>query len=220
MQTNRSSTFNSSAFIESVLDRGRQKVQQENKRKQVRSLFRAFRRDRSGATAIEFAIVAMPFLAVVFAIIEFGLAFFINRVLDNSVADATRLIKTGQAQKQGLNEAEFKTAICQQLTTALCNESRLEVDVRVFNSFSQIALPDLVDADGNTTGRSSYATGNGGQIVVARVIYRWPMFTSLLQTNAGDTGNMERLLFSTAVFRNEPFPWSAPAPCSSPCAKP
>ncbi len=184
-----------------------QKVQQESQRKRGRGLFRAFRRDRSGATAIEFAIVAMPFLTVVFAIIELGLAFFVNRILDNSVADATRLIKTGQAQQQGLNEAQFKTAVCRQLTTALCNESRLEVDVRVFNSFSQIALPDLVDADGNSTGRSSYAAGKGGQIVVARVIYRWPMFTSLLRTNAGDTGNMERLLISTAVFRNEPFPW-------------
>lgn len=182
-------------------------MQQDSRHKQRRGVFRAFRRDRSGATAIEFAIVAMPFLAVIFAIIEFGLAFFINRILDNSVADATRLIKTGQAQKQGLNEAQFKTAVCQQLTSALCNESRLEVDVRVFNSFSQIALPDLVDADGNMTDRSSFATGKGGQIVVARVIYRWPMFTSLLQTNAGDTGNMERLLISTAVFRNEPFPW-------------
>lgn len=172
-----------------------------------RGLLGAFRRDRKGATAIEFAIVAMPFLALVFAILEFGLAFFVNRVLDNAVIESARLLKTGQAQQQKFDKGQFKASICERLTDFLCNEDRFDVDVRVFDNFGSIALPDLTDEDGNLTGNFSYTSSKGGQIVVVRVIYRWPMFTSLLQTSAGDTGNMERLLRSTAVFRNEPFPW-------------
>lgn len=174
------------------------------KRRARRGLLGAFRRDREGTTAIEFAIVAMPFLALIFAILEFGLAFFVNRVLDNAVFESARLIKTGQAKQ--FSETQFKDAVCERLTDFLCNEDRLDIDVRAFSSFAAISLPELTDEDGNFNDNSSYTASSGGQIVVVRVIYRWPMFTSLLQTSAGDTGNMERLLTSAAVFRNEPFP--------------
>ncbi|ADZ72089.1 TadE/TadG family type IV pilus assembly protein [Polymorphum gilvum] len=173
-----------------------------------RGLFGSFSRNRRGTTAIEFAIIAGPFLVLMFGIIEFGLAFFVNRILDHAVMESTRLIRTGQAQKANFDKAAFKAEVCTHLTDFLCDNARFDVDVRTFSTFSSIGtLPDLVDADGNFSNNLAYVNSKAGDIVVARVIYRWPMFTSLLQTDPADTGNMERLLVSTAVFRNEPFPW-------------
>lgn len=167
---------------------------------------RRFGRDRKGIAAIEFALVAMPFLALMAGIIEFGLSFVVNRTLDHAVAESTRLIKTGQAQKANFDKAKFKADVCSNMT-AFCDLARLEIDVRTFDDFASIKnLPAMVGNDGNFSGGMNYTQSTGGQIVVARAVYAWPMFTALLSTDPGDSGTT-RHLYSTQVFRNEPFPW-------------
>src|ERR1041385_6008420 len=69
-------------------------------------------REQSGATTIEFAMVAAPFLALVFAIIETAIVFFAGQALETAAADSARLIMTGQAQTQGYAPAAFKSAVC------------------------------------------------------------------------------------------------------------
>ncbi|WP_246542499.1 hypothetical protein [Roseibium polysiphoniae] len=86
--------------------------------------------------------------------------------------------------------------------------SRLTIDVQTYSDFAGLDdLTPLLDEDGELEEDTDFEIGSASDIVVARVVYRWPMFTSMLRTDAGDTGNMERLLFSTVIFRNEPFPW-------------
>lgn len=177
-----------------------------NPRNDNNSRVRRFGRDRKGVAAIEFALVAMPFLALMAGIIEFGLAFLVNRTLDHAVAESTRLIKTGQAQKANFDKAQFKATVCANMS-AFCIPAKLEIDVRTFDSFSAIKnLPPMVDNDGNFAGNMNYTQSSGGQIIVARAVYAWPMFTALLGTDGGDSGTT-RHLYSTQVFRNEPFPW-------------
>ena len=62
-----------------------------------RRLSMRFVRRDDGATVIEFAIVIMPFLALLFAILETALVFFAGQVLETAVTDASRLVMTGQA---------------------------------------------------------------------------------------------------------------------------
>jgi Flp pilus assembly pilin Flp len=64
-------------------------------------ILRRFARKDDGAAAIEFAMVAAPFLALVFAILETAIVFFAGQVLETATADSARLIMTGQAQKAG-----------------------------------------------------------------------------------------------------------------------
>ena len=73
---------------------------------------RRFLRREDGATAVEFAMVAAPFLATVFAIMETAFVFFAGQTLETAAADSARLIMTGQAQNQAFNQAKFKTAVC------------------------------------------------------------------------------------------------------------
>src|SRR3954469_3185420 len=68
--------------------------------------------DRSGAAAVEFAMVAAPFLALVFAIMETAIVFFAGQALETAGADSARLIMTGQAQTQGFSQLQFKQAVC------------------------------------------------------------------------------------------------------------
>ncbi|WP_439527960.1 TadE/TadG family type IV pilus assembly protein [Pannonibacter sp.] len=167
---------------------------------------RRFGKDRKGVLAIEFAFVIVPFLALMAGIIEFGLSFLVNRTLDYAVAESTRLIKTGQAQKASFDKARFKADVCANMAT-FCDNSRLEIDVRTFDNFASIKnLPPMVGNDGSFAGGMNYTNSTGGQIVVARAVYTWPMFTALLGTDPGDAGT-KRFLYSTQVFRNEPFPW-------------
>ena len=75
-------------------------------------------RQQDGAAAIEFGLVAAPFLALVFAIMETAIVFFAGQALETAAADSARLIMTGQAQTQGFDQAKFKTGGVRARSTA------------------------------------------------------------------------------------------------------
>lgn len=167
-----------------------------------------FGQDTSGVTAIEFGAIALPFFMILCGLIEFGLAFFVNRMLDYAMLETTRLIRTGQAMQSDMSAEEFKAELCSKMTTILCKTDRLTVDVQTATTFAAISnKASLVDDDGEIEETTSYDIGGASDIIIARAIYQWPMFTSILRTDEGDTGNMTRRLYSTVVFQNEPFPW-------------
>jgi len=62
----------------------------------------AWVRSNRGAAAIEFAFVAPIFFALMLGIIEIGVMMFAQFALQNSVMDAARLIRTGQAHSAAL----------------------------------------------------------------------------------------------------------------------
>ncbi len=163
-----------------------------------------FRKAESGATAVEFAMVALPFFMLLLAIIEIGLLFFATQVLETGVESAARLIRTGQAQ--GFSEAQFKTEVCNRISSMFdCN--KLYIDVRPYAQFAGVDLSKPIDPDTQNleTAGFTFNSGIGGDIVVVRAFYEWPMVASFLGDNLGDLANGNRLLASTAAFRNEPF---------------
>ena len=82
---------------------------------------RRFARREDGAAAVEFAMVAAPFLALMFAIMETALVFFASQTMETAVADRARLIMTGQAQSQNFSAAQFKQACAR---SAACSIAR------------------------------------------------------------------------------------------------
>ncbi len=180
-----------------------------------RGVLARFRRNQDGATAVEFALVAAPFFALMFAIIETALLFFADQTFDTAVATAARLIRTGQAQEAGMSASAFKTAICNPDLTkdlsglgALFDCSKIKVVVETKATFGEIdlALPiDPTTKELNVT--ENYQPGIGGNIVVVRAYYEWPTLVPGLGNNLADMPNGTRLLVATAAFRNEPFSW-------------
>src|SRR6185312_2570448 len=91
-----------------------------------------------GAAAVEFALVAAPFLALVFAIMETALVFFASQSLETVASDSARLILTGQAQNQGFDAAKFKAAVCDRVYALFDCMGGLYVDVQTYTSFSNL----------------------------------------------------------------------------------
>jgi Flp pilus assembly protein TadG len=167
---------------------------------------RRFIRQQDGATAVEFAMVAAPFLAMVFAIIETALVFFAGQALETAGADRARLIMTGQAQTQGYDQAKFKQAVCAKIYGLFDCTNGLYVDVKNYTTFGAISTAKPIDSAGNLqTGSFGYQPGGPGSIVVVRLMYQWPVYVSLLGLNLADSAGSKRLLMSTVAFRNEPY---------------
>ena len=166
---------------------------------------RRFARGEDGAAAVEFGLVAAPFLALMFAIMETALVFFASQTLETAVADSSRLIMTGQAQKAGFSQTQFKTAVCSKILGLFDCANGLKVDVQTYNSFSAISTANPLDKNGKLLTNFSYVPGGPGEIVVVRLMYEWPIYASLLIPNLADMSGSKRLLVATAAFRNEPF---------------
>lgn len=166
---------------------------------------RRFVRKNDGAAAVEFALVAAPFLALVFAILETALVFFAGQVLETAAADSARLILTGQAQKGGLSQTQFKQEVCNRIYGLFDCNSGIKVDVRTYSSFSSASMSKPIDSSGNVTFTPAYQPGTPGDIVVVRLLYEWPVYVSLLGLNLSDLSNGKRLIMATAAFRNEPY---------------
>src|SRR5688572_33332356 len=158
-------------------------------------------RKQDGSAAVEFGMVAMPFLALIFAIMETALVFFAGQALETAVQDSARLIMTGQAQSQGFSQSAFKNAVCQKIYGLFDCQAGVHIDVKTYPSFSSVNLAPPLDAGGNFQNNFSYQPGGPGDIVVVRLFYQWPVFVALLQNMTGN----KRLLVATSAFRNEPY---------------
>lgn len=165
---------------------------------------RGFARRQDGAAAVEFALVAMPFLALLFAIIETALVFFASQLLESATADAARLIMTGQAQTEGLTQQTFKDQVCARIVALFDCANGVQVDVETFSSFGGVSMTNPLDSSGKLdTSKFQYSPGGPGDIVVVRVVYQWPIVVSML--GLSNMAGNSRLMVATAAFRNEPY---------------
>ncbi len=157
-----------------------------------------------GTAALEFALVATPFFALLIAFFETALVFLAEQTLQTATTEASRLIMTGQAQSQGLTTAQFQQDVCNNVG-ALFSCSNIYVNVQKFSTFSAIAqLNPLTNGDFNK-GSLNYNIGGPGDIMLVQVFYQWPVLTAPLGFNLSNMNGNNRLLMATAVFRNEPY---------------
>jgi Flp pilus assembly protein TadG len=172
-----------------------------------RRRWRAFVADRSGATAVEFALIGAPFVALLVALIETFLVFFAQQHLETVVIQSSRMILTGQAQAQNLNQTQFAAAVCSNVAI-LFDCSKLMIDVRVAGSWTSAnaGAPSLTfDANGNVTNSWQFNPGNPTDIVVVRVMYQWPVFMGPLGFNLANLSNGNRLIMASTAFMNEAY---------------
>src|SRR4029078_4599572 len=89
-----------------------------------------FARAQEGAAAVEFALVAAPFLALLFAIIETALVFFAGQTLEYAVTQSGRVIMTWQADAGAYDQAAFKTQVCARIIALFDCANKLYVNVQ------------------------------------------------------------------------------------------
>jgi Flp pilus assembly protein TadG len=181
--------------------------------------FHRFRANEDGVTAIEFGMVAFPFLLFVLGILAVGLQFFTINILDSSVETAARRVRTGQAQSANLTMGDFKNLICQATGGILqpnCND--IYVHVQSGNSWADI-VPRVCAENGqmtpqsNTTAALADSSGGSEQVVLVTVCYDWklpvdfPYLQYLLMRPADGVALASggSLIQSVATFRTEPY---------------
>lgn len=169
------------------------------------NILRRFRRNKKGAAAVEFALVAPMFFAVLFAIIEMALVFFASQILETVTQDTSRLIMTGQAQNAAFTQAQFKNAVCAKLVTMFDCVNGISIDVQSYKAFSTVDISDPIDAGKNFVPPNNYLPGGPGDIVVVRLFYKWPLYVTGLGFNIANVGTNQKLLTATAAFQNEPY---------------
>jgi Flp pilus assembly protein TadG len=172
-----------------------------------------FRRNESGATAVEFALISIPFLALLGAILELGFLFMGSVALDNAMASATRRIRTGElknasnadAGAKETNRLAFRDEICDGMGIMATDcKAKLTVDVRTAAQFNNVNVPNPIQNGTFSPGALQFETGGPSTIVVVTAYYRWTMFMPLmnqaLQRLPGET-----LLTSATTFQTEPY---------------
>ncbi len=175
------------------------------------------RRAREGAAAVEFGIVALPFFMMIFAILELGMVFVLDSVLESAVVDTGRLVRTGQAEAEGFNAAVFKSQLCgrMRIFSADC-ANRLTVDVREIPRFRTPTLPDPMESGAFEDSSLAYANGQPGSLMVVRAWYRHTLFTPFLSQGLSRLNDGAAMLTATSAFRNEPWQPAGPTPAPAP----
>lgn len=186
-----------------------------------RSLIARFGRNRDGATAVEFALLALPFFGIIFAILEVALYLWASQTLETMVSEAARTVYTGQFQRDNpANNQSELAGLRDKFVRAICYEKRggrevkraalfdcerdVKIDVASANGFPDI-VSRPIDPRTNrlTTDGWGYQETRTGQIVVIRAAVEFPVYVSIY--GPATLANRTRLILATAVFRNEPF---------------
>ena len=173
----------------------------------MRGLLTRFSRGRSGSTAVEFAMLALPFLGLLFGIVELGMIYLISTTLDNATTDAARQIRTGAVQTAGgATAASFTTLVCNEMSWLGSNcAANLSVDVRTFATFSATDVADPITNGTFTKTSLMFQTGNSGDIVLVRTYYPWTLVAPFLDGSVARLSNNQTLIESATTFRNEPY---------------
>jgi Flp pilus assembly protein TadG len=180
-----------------------------------RGLIRRFRRNQDGATAVEFAMLVTPFLALLLAILETALMFWTSQILEDAVTQASRPVLTGQAltaypaaNGAGANTTAFRNAVCAQ-ASALVDCTKVTIDVRSYASFSgaQSGSSGSNPVSGGTlnTNGFGYTQTGPGQIVVVRAVLEYNLMFTPWSTALANIGPGKRALVASTTFKNEPF---------------
>lgn len=175
------------------------------------AVYRRLTRDDRGATAVEFAMIAMPFFMLCFGVLGVGLHYFSTNSLEHAVEAAARKIRTGQAQKSGMTAGEFKTLVCSEASGAI-DCSKLRVHVQSGDDWASIVPKGCLGSDNklaNTSGSSSDkisgSSGEAGKVVLVSACYEWDLATVIPFIELGNMEGGASLLQAATTFRTEPY---------------
>ena len=158
-----------------------------------------------GTTAVEFALVGVPFVIMSIGTIEMALMFTSQSVLQEATFAAARVIRTGQVQLAGGTEELFRQEVCD-FAELLIPCAEIQFQVQNLPSFQDAQdEPDpTFDEDGNLQDQG-FDPGDESDVVMIRVVYNYPVRTPLLQPALSNASGGRRTMLSTIVLQTEPY---------------
>ena len=160
---------------------------------------RNWRREVSGAAAVEFGLIAGMFVMMICVWLELGLTLMQQAALDRAVLKEARLIRTGVITASGENT--FKANLCADLSAVMtCGD--IQYNVASGSSFASLsaAVPSSSTSRMTTTG---FSPGSSGSDVIVQVGYTRKVAVPLAASVVGQNGTL--LIYSSVAFQNEPY---------------
>ncbi|MDX6804514.1 TadE/TadG family type IV pilus assembly protein [Terrihabitans rhizophilus] len=149
---------------------------------------------------MEFAFIALPFFALLFAIVQVSLMLLVNSALDTALTDVARSIWARETQNAAPSFAQVKTAVCAGVPMLNCDELRIEVSANADAADVNPAAYDAKCFDPDLEPPATcYDPGAARDVLVLRAAYKWPFGIGITDFGSGS------MLVSTAVFKNEIF---------------
>ena len=180
---------------------------------------KAFVRNERGMVAAEFALIAPIFIALILAIVEFGIVYMRFNIIEDSVEETARVMKTGRQfstlPSTCADEAAcFLEYFCDGVDELLkCSPgSNFSYDVVSYATFQDLAadnasLPCPTDQGGGQRDDASppYDVGVSSSIMRIRVCYELPAINPYLGIAFPQTGSGNLKFLRTMIFVNEPY---------------
>ena len=197
----------------------RKNVENLNKKSKLARFFHKTKTNTEGATAVEFAMLGIPFAALLFGIIELSVLFFMQSTVQHAMSEVAREIRTGEFQMTGGGADEFKAAVCAQMQgVGNCNRLRIDVVSSLTGKFTNLNLPPPIPQCTGTQAQidaclaappvmppSTYANTGSSDVVIVRVQYVHPLTIPSALTRLANAQGNTHVITSTTAFKNEPF---------------
>jgi Flp pilus assembly protein TadG len=164
-----------------------------------------FARAERGATAVEFALIAPAFLALLMAILQTAVFLFAQQTLQTAALQAGRALMTGSGST--LTQTQFTNTVCP-IIQPLFTCSKLMVNVQSYADFAaaNTSSPTLTyNANGGVSNTWSYTAGAPGQVMVVQLIYQWSVVGGPLGFVLSNLPNGSAEVMGISAFRVEPY---------------
>ncbi len=172
-----------------------------------------------GTMAVEFAILGIPFAALLFGIVEISILFFLTSTTHHAVAEVSRQVRTGEFQSSGGGSDEFKAAICTAMAgVGDCSNLRVDVVSSGTGQFADLNLPVSPPSCSGSPAQIAacqasepempddvYNDTNGGDVVIVRVQYVHKLSIPNEITRLSNAAGNTHVITATTAFKNEPF---------------
>jgi Flp pilus assembly protein TadG len=153
--------------------------------------------NKKGQATVEFAIAALLFLPLLFAIIDLAVMCYVNLTIQRAVREGARYAITGQTGSSGVRRAEMATRIRESSVGLYDRNDFPDKDPTV-----SVLNPASTQIFSNYTGTPVTDTGTPNQIIIVSLAYRWPLLTPVLSPFF-DGGKYT--FTAKATMKNEPW---------------
>ena len=169
-------------------------------------------RNEDGTAAVEFALVAIPFLLFVLGLLGMGLYFLASTSLEYGVEAAARKLRTGEAEKGSMSVGSFRELVCKGAGSYI-DCGKVSTIVQHATTWSGIAPQSCTDGSGNMVGSTGSTgelinkySGSASEVVLVTVCYKWDLAQQFpfLQLGSGG-GSGPAIIQAATAFKSEPY---------------
>lgn len=158
-----------------------------------------FIRDENGVVAIEFAVLALPFFLIVFAIMEVALVLTASMQFENATDRVSRRVMTGELKRE---QSAIREAVCNEIVLSV-DCSKLRIDYKEVASLSAFDLPAPVTDRKINASAFRFETIESPSFASLRVGYEWPITIGPMAQFFAGLEDGRTLVLGTSLLRIE-----------------